>query len=104
MGVACSGAGPEVLASGGRPVPEEFHRVGFEEDRALLERFPEACRRDPDWAKGSRGLGRMTKEEFAEFFDAYVALLLGDSHRAQDAPPGARPLYIRMFALPADEP
>ncbi len=94
---------PEQLAPEDRQVLEEFHRVGFEEDRALLERFPEAYRRDPDWAKGSRGLGRMTKEEFAEFFDAYVALVLKYSPRAQDASPGARPLYIRMIAFPADE-
>ncbi len=94
---------PGQLAPEDRPVLEEFHRVGFEEDRALMERFPEAYRRDPDWAKGSRGLGRMTKEEFAEFFDAYMALLLKYSHRAQDAPPEARPMYVRMFAFPADE-
>ena len=55
------------------------------------------------WAKASRGLGRMTKAEFDEFFEAYIALLMKYSHGAEDAPPDARPLYIRLFALPADE-
>ncbi|MGI5488090.1 ArsR/SmtB family transcription factor [Microtetraspora malaysiensis] len=94
---------PDQLAPEDRPVLAEFHRIGMDEDRVLFERFPEAYRRDPDWAKGSRGLGRMTKAEFQEFFDAYIALLMKYSHRAEDAPPDARPLHIRLFALPADE-
>lgn len=91
------------LAPEDRPVLAEFQRIGMEEDRALFERFPEAYHRDPDWAKGSRGMGRMTKEEFAEFFDAYIALLLKYSPQGDDATPGARPIHIRLFALPADE-
>ena len=94
---------PDQLAPEDRPVLAEFHRIGMDEDRELFDRFPAAYQRDPDWAKGSRGMGRMTKEEFAEFFEAYIALLLRYSHRAEDAPPDARPLYIRLFALPADE-
>ncbi|MEU4572390.1 MULTISPECIES: helix-turn-helix domain-containing protein [Nonomuraea] len=91
------------LAPEDRPVLAEFQRMGLEEDRELLERFPAAYYRDPDWAKASRGMGRMTKEEFAEFFDAYIALLLKYNHRPEDAPPGARPIHVRLFALPADE-
>ena len=64
----------------------EFHRIGMDEDRVLFERFPAAYLRDPDWAKGSRGLGRMTKRSSHEFFDAYIALLMKYSHRAEDAP------------------
>lgn len=94
---------PDQLAPEDRPVLAEFHRIGMEEDRELFERFPSAYERDPEWAKGSRGLGRMTKAEFEEFFEAYIALLMKYSHRATDAPPGARPMYIRLFALPADD-
>jgi DNA-binding transcriptional ArsR family regulator len=94
---------PDQLAPEDRPILAEVLRIGMEEDRQLFERFPAAYRRDPDWVKASRGLGRMTKEEFAEFFEEYIALLLRYSHRAEDAPPDARPLYIRLFALPADE-
>ncbi|WP_336209694.1 ArsR/SmtB family transcription factor [Nonomuraea sp. LPB2021202275-12-8] len=94
---------PDQLSPEDRPVLAEFHRMGMEEDRELFDRFPEAYHRDPDWVKASRGMGRMTKEEFAEFFEAYIALLMKHSHGAEDAPPGARPLYIRLFALPADD-
>ncbi|MEU6998411.1 helix-turn-helix domain-containing protein [Nonomuraea sp. NPDC046570] len=94
---------PDQLAPEDRSVLAEFHRIGMEEERDLLDRFPAAYRRDPGWAKSSRGFGRMTKEELHDFHEEYIALLLKYSHRAEDAPPGARPLYIRLFTLPADE-
>jgi DNA-binding MarR family transcriptional regulator len=86
-----------------RAVLAEFHRVGLEEDRRLLDRFPAAYLSDPAWAKGSRGFARMTEAEFAAFYEEYIALLLRYGHDADTAPPGARPLYIRLFALPADD-
>jgi hypothetical protein len=94
---------PDEVAPENRAVLAEFHRIGFEEDRALLERFPAAYRADPDWARGSRALARVTKQELNKFYDEYIALLLKYSHRAEDAPPDARPLYVRFFTLPADE-
>ncbi|WP_248961968.1 ArsR/SmtB family transcription factor [Sphaerisporangium perillae] len=94
---------PGQLPPEDRPVLAEYHRMGMEEDRELFERFPEAYDRDPEWVKGSRGFGRMTKAEFDAFFEAYIALLMKYSHPAEDAPPDARPLHIRLFALPADE-
>ncbi|MEQ4715254.1 helix-turn-helix domain-containing protein [Nonomuraea sp. B19D2] len=95
---------PDQVAPEDRAVLAEFHRIGFEEDRALMERFPAAYRADPDWAKGSRGLARVTKEELSRFHDEYVALLLKYSRTAEEAPPDARPVYVRFFTLPADEP
>ncbi|GLK13303.1 helix-turn-helix domain-containing protein [Streptosporangium carneum] len=94
---------PDQLAPEDRPVLAEFQRTGWEEDRELFERFPAAYRNDPEWAKASRGLGRMTKAEFEEFFEAYIALLMKYNRGAEDAPPDARPMHIRLFALPADE-
>ena len=94
---------PDQLAPENRAVLEEFHRVGYEEDRGLFERFPAAYRADPSWAKGSRGLARMTKEDLDAFYNEYVALLLRYSPKADEAPPDARPVYIRLFTLPADE-
>ncbi|TMR89153.1 ArsR/SmtB family transcription factor [Nonomuraea basaltis] len=94
---------PDQLAPEDRAVLMEFHRIGLEEDRALLERFPAAYRADPDWAKGSRGVARMTKQELNDFHNEYVALLLRYSRPADEAPPDARPLYVRFFTLPADE-
>lgn len=93
---------PDRLAPEDRQMLAEFHRLGWEEDRELLDRFPEAYERDPGWAKGSRGLVRVTKEEFEEFFEAYVALLMTYNRPAEEAPPGARPLHVRLFAMPAD--
>jgi DNA-binding transcriptional ArsR family regulator len=94
---------PDQLAPEDRFALAEFHRAGMEEDRELFERFPEAYLRDPEWATGSRGLGRMTKAEFKEFFEAYIALLKKYSPLPEDASPGARPMYVRFFAMPADE-
>jgi DNA-binding MarR family transcriptional regulator len=95
---------PDQLAVEDRAVLEEFHRIGYEEDRALMDRFPAAYRADPDWARGSRGLARLTKEELNAFHDEYVALLLKYSrHSPEDAPPDARPLHVRFFTIPADE-
>ncbi|MER7131605.1 ArsR/SmtB family transcription factor [Streptosporangium saharense] len=94
---------PGQLAPEDRPVLIEFHRMGLEEDRELFERFPAAYLRDPRWAKASRGLGRMTEEEFEEFFEAYVALLMKYNRTPEEAPPGARPMFVRLFAMPADE-
>ncbi|MFI6902484.1 ArsR/SmtB family transcription factor [Nonomuraea sp. NPDC050394] len=91
------------VAPENRAVLEEFYRIGMAEDRALLDRFGAAYLRDPDWAKASRGFGRMTKEGLDAFFEEYIALLWKHSHPADDAPPDARPIYIRMFALPADD-
>ncbi|GIH90602.1 ArsR/SmtB family transcription factor [Planobispora siamensis] len=94
---------PDQLAPEDRPVLAEFHRIGLQEDRELLDGLPAAYARDPSWIKVSRGFRRMTKPEFEEFFEAYMALLTKYGHRADDAPSDARPMYIRLFALPADE-
>ncbi|WP_214415532.1 ArsR/SmtB family transcription factor [Sphaerisporangium fuscum] len=93
---------PDQISEGDRQALAEIHRTGMEEDRELFERFPEAYLREPRWVKGSRGFGWMTEEEFDAFFEAYVALLRRHAHRAEDAPPGARPMHVRLFALPAD--
>ncbi|MET8143376.1 helix-turn-helix domain-containing protein [Sphaerisporangium sp. NPDC005288] len=95
---------PDRLAPEDRPVLAEFHRLGMEEDRLLFERFPEVHARDPEWATGSRGFGWMTKEDFARFYEAYITLLKAHTHRPETAPPGARPVYVRLFTLPADDP
>jgi hypothetical protein len=51
----------------------------------------------------SRCFTHMTEEGLAEFFEAYIRLLHKHGHRAEDAPPGARPVFIRLFTLPGDE-
>ncbi|MDP9847664.1 ArsR/SmtB family transcription factor [Streptosporangium lutulentum] len=94
---------PDRLAPEDRPALAEFHRIGMDEDRELFERFPAAYLRDPEWARGSRGFSWMTGAELEEFYEAYIALLMKYHRRPEEAPPDARPLYIRLFTLPADE-
>ncbi len=96
---------PAQLAPEDRPVLAEFHRIGLEEDKGiLLELLPAAYQADPAWVKVSRALGRMTLGELEDFFEEYMLLLKKYSHRAADAPEQARPLHIRLLALPADLP
>lgn len=94
---------PETLAPEDRPVLAELLRLGHAEDMALLGGLLEAYERDPAWAPLSRGFTHMTEEGLAEFFEAYIRLLQRHGHRHEDAPPGSRPVHIRLFALPADE-
>ncbi|MEV0380000.1 helix-turn-helix domain-containing protein [Nonomuraea sp. NPDC050643] len=94
---------PDQLSPEDRAVLEEFHRIGYEEDRVLFDRFPAAFRADPAWARGSRGLARVTRQELDRFYEEYIALLLKYNHPEGEAPPDARPVYVRLFTLPADE-
>lgn len=94
---------PESLAPEDRPVLTELLRLGHAEDVSLLAKLPEAYERDRAWALLSRGFTHMTEAGLAEFFEAYIRLLQQHSHRAEDAPPGARPVYIRLFTIPADD-
>ncbi|MET9344654.1 helix-turn-helix domain-containing protein [Nonomuraea sp. NPDC003804] len=96
---------PAQLAPGDRPVLAEFHRIGLEEDKQiLLEQLPAAYQADPAWVKVSRALGRMRLDELEDFFEEYILLLKKYGRRAADAPPEARPLHIRLLAVPADLP
>ncbi|GAB3429303.1 ArsR/SmtB family transcription factor [Flindersiella endophytica] len=94
---------PEALSPEDRPALTELMTVWYTEDQALLGRLPAAYERDREWTRVSRGFTHMTEADLAEFFEAYLELLRRHGHRAEDAPPGARPVYVRLFALPADE-
>jgi DNA-binding transcriptional MocR family regulator len=52
------------------------------------------------WAQLSRGGVRMTKQELLAFFQEYLALQWKYGHTDQDAPPDARPVALRFFAVP----
>jgi hypothetical protein len=45
----------------------------------------------------------MTRQDLDAFYEEYIALLLRYSRPADEAPPDARPVYVRLFTLPADE-
>jgi DNA-binding MarR family transcriptional regulator len=93
---------PESLAEEDRPVLTEVLRLSHAEDMALLSRLPEEYERDRAWALLSRGFTHMTEQGLAEFFEAYIRLLQEHGLRPEDAPPGARPVHVRLFTLPAD--
>ncbi|GAA0596960.1 helix-turn-helix domain-containing protein [Actinomadura livida] len=93
---------PDTVAPEDQPVIDELLRVRHAEDMELFSRLPEEYRRDHAWALLSRGFAHMTEEGLAEFFEAYIRLLQEHSHDREDAPPGARPVHIRLFTLPAD--
>ncbi|XRQ14981.1 helix-turn-helix domain-containing protein [Actinomadura welshii] len=93
---------PDAVAPEDRPVVDELLRVRHAEDMELFRRLPEEYRRDHAWALLSRGFTHMTEEGLAEFFEAYIRLLQEHGHDREDAPPGARPVHIRLFTLPAD--
>jgi DNA-binding transcriptional ArsR family regulator len=54
------------------------------------------------WAQSSRGGFYMTKQELLAFYKEYIALQWKYGHTARDAPPGARPVALRFFAVPDD--
>ena len=70
---------------------------------ALVNRFIADVRKHGGWAKASRASGYYTAEDLEAFFDEYTELLNKYGHPAQDAPPGARLMQLRMFYIP-DEP
>jgi DNA-binding MarR family transcriptional regulator len=94
---------PESLAPEDRLVLDELLRQQHAEDMELFGRLPAAHQQNPGWVGVARGFTHMTKEELTEFHEAYIRLLHQYGHRAEDAPPGARPINIRLFALPADD-
>jgi hypothetical protein len=70
----------------------------------LVNRFIRDVRQHGRWARASRASGYYTAEDLDALFEEYLALLSKYGHTAQDAPPGARPVQLRMFYLPAEPP
>jgi hypothetical protein len=70
---------------------------------ALVNRYIRDYRKHGKWARASRAGGYYTAEDLDALFEEYMALIAKYGHSAQDAPPGARPMQLRMFYIP-DEP
>jgi DNA-binding transcriptional ArsR family regulator len=69
----------------------------------LVNRYIRDYRRHGRWAKAARANGYYTAEDLDALFNDYIALLNKYGYTAEDAPPGARLMQLRMFYLP-DEP
>jgi DNA-binding transcriptional ArsR family regulator len=82
---------------------DEWRAGQIPDEVALVNRFIRDVRRHGGWAKASRAGGYYTREDLDAIMDEYTALLNKYGHSAQEAPPGARPMQLRMFYIP-DEP
>ena len=91
------------LSAQDRAALDEWRASQVPRELALVNRFVREARKHGTWAKSSRAGGYYTAEELEAFFNEYMALLHKYGHAAEDAPPGARPMQLRMFYLP-DEP
>jgi hypothetical protein len=86
-----------------RAALDEWRAGQIPGELALVNRFIREVRQHGRWAKAARADGYFTAEGLDAFFDDYMALLHKYGYTTADAPPGARPMQVRMFYLP-DEP
>jgi DNA-binding transcriptional ArsR family regulator len=86
-----------------RAALDEWRAAQIPGELALVNRFIRDMRKHGRWAKSSRADGYFTAEDLEALFEEYLELLHKYSHTKRDAPPGARPMQLRMFYIP-DEP
>jgi DNA-binding transcriptional ArsR family regulator len=90
----------DTLSAGERAALDEWRAQQIPGELELVNRFVRDVRQHGPWARASRARGFYTVEDLEALHDEYVALLLKYGHSAQDAPPGARPMQLRMFYIP----
>jgi DNA-binding transcriptional ArsR family regulator len=56
------------------------------------------------WVRGSRWGTWLTKDELDQFVEEYLELIGRYGHDSENAPPGARAVAVRMFAVPEPPP
>jgi DNA-binding transcriptional ArsR family regulator len=83
-----------------RAALDEWRAGQIPGELALVNRFIRDVRQHGKWAKSSRANGYYTIKDLEALHDEYVALLSKYGHTAQDAPPGARLMQLRMFYIP----
>ena len=93
----------ESLSPQDRAALDEWRATQIPGELALVDRFIREVRQHGKWAKASRASSYFTVDDLEALSEDYLALLDKYGHTAQDAPPGARPMQLRMFYLP-DEP
>ncbi|GAA2085189.1 helix-turn-helix domain-containing protein [Streptomyces albiaxialis] len=94
----------EGLTPAEKAVLGELDRMRAEEDLALARRFAVEGRSAEGWMRGSRSLSHLTREELDAFHDAYLELVRRFSRGPEEARPDTRPVALRWFGIPVDEP
>jgi hypothetical protein len=93
----------ETLSPEDRAALDEWRAQQIPGELVLVNRYVRDFRKHGKWAKASRAAGWYTVADLEALMDEYIALLHKYGHSGQDAPPGARPMQLRMFYIP-DEP
>ena len=88
------------LSDQDRAALDQWRASQIPDELALVNRFVREARAHGPWAKASRAGGYYTAEDLDALHNDYIALLHKYGHSAEDAPPGARPMQLRMFYLP----
>jgi DNA-binding transcriptional ArsR family regulator len=93
------------LSAEDRAALDEWRAGQIPSEIELFNRYLREMRQHGQWARASRASGYYTAEGLAALLDDYIALLGRYGYSAQDAPPGARLMQLRMFYIPGqDEP
>ncbi|MYV48813.1 helix-turn-helix domain-containing protein [Streptomyces sp. SID2888] len=80
---------------------EHLALLKIDVDSELFRRAHQEYRGPDGWAQVMRAGTWMTREEVGEFVREYQALLDRYGHAREDAPEGARPVSVRLYAVPA---
>ncbi|MGW5095072.1 helix-turn-helix domain-containing protein [Streptomyces nodosus] len=80
---------------------EHLALLKIDVDTELFRRAHQEYRGPDGWAQVMRAGTWMTREEVGEFVREYQALLDRYGHAREDAPEGARPVSVRLYAVPA---
>ena len=93
----------DTLSPEDRAALDEWRSQQIPGELALVNRFIRDVRKHGRWAKSSRGRGYYTADDLEALFGEYQALLGKYGHTKEEAPPGARPVQLRMFYIPDED-
>lgn len=88
------------LTSEDRAALEQWKSALAPREFQLLRRLLDESGQYGRWAGASRASGYYTADDLDALKEDYIALLNKYRHSAEDAPPGARLMHLRMFFLP----
>ena len=91
------------LSPADRAALDEWRAPQIPREVELFNRYIREFRQHGPWAKSSRADAYYTAADLDAFMNDYIGLLNKHGHTAENAPPGARLIQLRMFFIP-DEP